>query len=107
MILIALIFGLVLGRFIFAPILTFVLLGIAAFILPNFFDIKFQPLLGYAAFLTVLSLLLSILFWFMTKDYRKNKKLKLQAKLQQKKFDENQNRAEMESIKHHENLTNH
>ncbi|WP_414054930.1 hypothetical protein [Macrococcus equi] len=105
MLLISLLFGLVLGRFIFSPILTFLLLAIAAFILPNFYDITYQPLLGYAGFLAVISLLLSILFWYMTKDYRKNRRLKHQSKLEQQKYDEQQNRSEMESIKHHENKT--
>jgi len=106
MLVISLIFGLALGRFLFAPIITFLLLAVAAFILPNFYDITYQPLLGYAGFLAVISLLLSILFWYMTKDYRKNRKLKQKAKLEQRKFDENQNRAEMESVKHHENKLN-
>lgn len=105
MLLISLLFGLVLGRFIFAPVITFLLLACAAFILPNFYDIKYQTLLGYAGFLSIISLLISILFWFMTKDYRKNKKLKQKAKMERHKFDENQNRAEMESIKHHESKT--
>ncbi|RAI83148.1 hypothetical protein BFS35_002780 [Macrococcoides goetzii] len=106
MLVISLIFGLALGRFLFAPIITFLLLAVAAFILPNFYDITYQPLLGYAGFLAVISLLLSILFWYMTKDHRKNKKLKQKAKLEQRKYDENQNRAEMESVKHHENKLN-
>lgn len=105
MLLISLLFGLALGRLIFAPVITFLLLACAAFILPNFYDIKYQTLLGYAGFLSIISLLLSILFWFMTKDYRKNKKLKQKAKMERHKFDENQNRAEMESIKHHESKT--
>lgn len=106
MLVISLLFGLALGRFIFAPIITFVLLAIAAFMLPNFYDIEYQPLLGYAGFLAVISLLLSMMFWYMTKDHRKKKKLKAKSKLEQSKYDENQNRAEMESIKHHENKTN-
>ncbi|ATD31964.1 hypothetical protein BHM04_03925 [Macrococcus sp. IME1552] len=106
MLVISLILGLALGRFLFAPIVTFLLLAVAAFILPNFYDITYQPLLGYAGFLAVISLLLSILFWYMTKDYRKNRKLKQKAKLEQRKYDENQNRAEMESVKHHENKLN-
>lgn len=106
MLVISLIFGLALGRFLFAPIITFLLLAIVAFILPNFYDITYQPLLGYAGFLAVISLLLSILFWYMTKDYRKNRKLKQKAKLEKRKYDENQNRAEMESVKHHENKLN-
>lgn len=106
MLVISLIFGLALGRFLFAPIITFLLLAVAAFILPNFYDITYQPLLGYAGFLAVISLLLSILFWYMTNDYRKNRKLKQKAKLEQRKYDENQNRAEMESVKHHENKLN-
>jgi len=76
MLVISLIFGLALGRFLFAPIVTFLLLAVAAFILPNFYDITYQPLLGYAGFLAVISLLLSILFWYMTKDYRKNRKIR-------------------------------
>nr|WP_243721519.1 hypothetical protein [Macrococcus goetzii] len=106
MLVISLIFGLALGRFLFTPIITFLLLAVAAFIIPNFYDITYQPLLGYAGFLAVISLLLSILFWYMTKEHRKNKKLKQKAKLEQRKYDENQNRAEMESVKHHENKLN-
>ncbi|MCE4956986.1 hypothetical protein [Macrococcoides caseolyticum] len=102
MLVISLIFGLALGRYLLAPIMTFVLLAGAAFILPNFFEITYQPLLGYASFLAIISLLLSLVFWYMTKDYRKQKKLKQKAKLEQRKYDEEANRYEMESIKHHE-----
>lgn len=106
MLVISLIFGLALGRFLISPIITFLLLAVAAFMLPNFYDITYQPLLGYAGFLAVISLLLSILFWYMTKDHRKNKRLKQEAKLAQRKHEANQNRSEMESVKHHENKLN-
>lgn len=106
MLLLSLLFGLVFGRVLVAPLITLAALVIAAFMLPNFYDIKFQPLLGYAAFLTVISLLISLLCWYLTKNHRTERRLKRKANLEQRRFDETQNRAEMESFKHHENKLN-
>ncbi|WP_243712901.1 hypothetical protein [Macrococcus carouselicus] len=94
MLLLSMIFGLLTSRFILAPVLTFVLLAIAAFILPNFFDITYQPLLGYATFLAVISLILSILFWYLTRDRRRQKKIRREAELQREGFENTYNRRE-------------
>ncbi|GGB06207.1 hypothetical protein GCM10007190_12810 [Macrococcus hajekii] len=94
MLLLSIIFGLLTRHFILAPVLTFVFLGIAAFILPNFFDIKYQPLLGYATFLTVISLILSILFWYLMRDRRKQKKIRREAQLHREDFENKYNRKE-------------
>lgn len=102
MLVISILFGLIMGRFIFAPVVTFLLLAISAFILPNFYDIKYQPLLGYAGFLSVIALILSIVFWYMTRDRRKSKRMKQKALDEQKRFDNMQNQSEMESVKRHE-----
>lgn len=102
MLVISILFGLIMGRFIFAPVVTFLLLAISAFILPNFYDIKYQPLLGYAGFLSVIALILSIVFWYMTRDRRKAKRMKQKALDEQKRFDNMQNQSEMESVKRHE-----
>lgn len=95
MLLLTIVIGLMMGRFIIAPVLTFVLLAISAFILPNFYDITYQPLLGYAVFLTVISLILSIIFWYLTRDRRRNKKMKRQAADERREFEDRQNRREM------------
>lgn len=102
MLVISILFGLLMGRFIFAPVVTFLLLAISAFILPNFYDIKYQPLLGYAGFLSVIALILSIVFWYMTRDRRKAKRMKQKALDEQKRYDNMQNQSEMESVKRHE-----
>lgn len=57
----------------FTPaVITFVVLGVVAFFIPNFVNISYEPLLGYAAFLAVVSLLISFLSWFTTRNWRKN-----------------------------------
>ncbi len=51
--------------------------------IPNFQDIKYQPLLGYAAFLAIMSLLISFLItWYFTRNWRKEREArKLESKL--------------------------
>jgi len=97
MLILSMIFGLLTNRFILAPVLTFILLAIAAFILPNFFEITYQPLLGYATFLAVLSLLLSLLFWYLTRDRRRQRKLKRERDLEREDFENKYNRREKEN----------
>lgn len=46
----------------------------ACIFIPNFQDIKYQPLLGYAAFLAIMSLLISFLLWYFTRNWRKERK---------------------------------
>ena len=42
--------------------------------IPNFYDISFQPLLGYAAFLAIISLIISFLLWYFTRNWRRERK---------------------------------
>ena len=69
-------FNLILGRWFIMAILSFVVLGVLAFFIPNFQDITYEPLLGYAAFVGVLSLIESILIWYFTKDWRRKRREK-------------------------------
>ncbi|RIP32745.1 hypothetical protein BUZ14_12485 [Staphylococcus gallinarum] len=65
----------------FAPaIITFIILGIAAFLIPNFQDITYEPLLGYAAFLAIISLIISFLIWYFTRNFRRKRKEKKMQK---------------------------
>lgn len=65
---------LVLNKWFVSAVITFVILGVLAFFIPNFQDIKYQPLLGYAAFLAIMSLLISFLLWYFTRNWRKERK---------------------------------
>lgn len=67
---------LVLNKWFFAAITMFVVLGVLAFIIPNFYDITYEPLLGYAAFVAILSLIISALLWYFTRNWRKQRQLK-------------------------------
>lgn len=67
---------LVLNRWFIAAIISFIVLGILAFLMPNFYDITYKPLLGYAAFVAVISLIISILLWYFTRDWRKKRQMK-------------------------------
>lgn len=42
--------------------------------IPNFYSISYQPLLGYAAFLAIMSLILSFLLWYSTRNWRRERK---------------------------------
>lgn len=53
--------ALVLKKWFVSAVITFVALAVLAFFIPNFYDISFQPLLGYAAFLAIISLIISFL----------------------------------------------
>ncbi len=65
----------------FTPaVITFVVLGVVAFFIPNFVNISYEPLLGYAAFLAVVSLLISFLSWFTTRNWRKKRREKKREK---------------------------
>lgn len=63
---------LVLNKWFFTAIIMFIVLGALAFILPNFKPIRYEPLLGYAAFVAILSFIL----WFITRDWRKKRQMK-------------------------------
>lgn len=74
MILLTIFCCLVLNKWFVSAVITFVILGVLAFFIPNFQDIKYQPLLGYAAFLAIMSLLISFLLWYFTRNWRKERK---------------------------------
>ncbi|NJH86998.1 hypothetical protein [Staphylococcus agnetis] len=77
---------LMLNKWFFTAILSFVILGVLAFILPNFYHITYEPLLGFAAFVSVLSLILSLILWYFTRHWRK--------KRQEKKYQKELSRIE-------------
>ena len=47
-----------------------------SFLYSNFYNITFQPLLGYAAFLAIISLMISFLLWYFTRGWRRERKEK-------------------------------
>lgn len=67
-------------------VITFVVLAVLAFFIPNFYNITFQPLLGYAAFLAIISLMISFLLWYFTRGWRRERKEK-QLEKEMKKYD--------------------
>lgn len=78
---------LVLNRWFIAAVITFVVLALLAFFIPNFQQISYQPLLGYAAFLAIMSLIISFLIWYFTRNWRKKRKAKKLEK-QLKRYDD-------------------
>ncbi|GBY50689.1 hypothetical protein M6K066_2497 [Staphylococcus aureus] len=56
------------------PFYFYTIIRTLSFFIPNFQDIKYQPLLGYAAFLAIMSLLISFLLWYFTRNWRKERK---------------------------------
>ena len=76
---------LVLNKWFAAAILTFVILAIAAFLIPNFENITYEPLLGFAAFMAVLSLIMSFLIWYFTRDFRRKRREKKALKEMKKR----------------------
>src|SRR5699024_8227193 len=67
---------LVLNKWFTSAILIFVILPLDAFLLPNFEKITYDPLLGFAAFMTVLSLIMNFLIWYFTRDFRRKRREK-------------------------------
>ena len=54
-----------------------IVMGIAAFVLPNFYDnLEWQPLLGYAAFLAVLSFVITMSIWVVNRNRKHSKELR-------------------------------
>ncbi|MEB8096379.1 hypothetical protein NGH57_02330 [Staphylococcus xylosus] len=68
--------NLVLHKWFATAVLTFIVLAIAAFLIPNFQDITYEPLLGFAAFMAVLSLIISFLVWYSTRNWRRKRREK-------------------------------
>lgn len=89
MILLTVFCTLVLHKWFSAAIITFVVLALLAFFIPNFHDISYQPLLGYAAFLAIMSLIISFLLWFFTRKWRRErKKYKLEKEIRKYEDDD-------------------
>lgn len=66
-----------LKKYMIMPILTLIVMGVAAFVLPNFYDnLEWQPLLGYAAFLAVLSFVIAMSVWVVNRNRKHNKELR-------------------------------
>src|SRR5699024_8698172 len=76
---------LVLSKWFSAAILTSIVLAIAAFLIPNFENITYEPLLGFAAFMAVLSLIMSFLIWYFTRDFRRKRREKKAIKEMRKR----------------------
>lgn len=72
--------SLILKKHFISAILTFIVLGIIAFVLPNFYDITYEPLLGYAAFMAIISLIVCLFTWYLMRKNRKRKAEKLSQK---------------------------
>lgn len=59
------------------PAASLILMSLAGFILPNFYEeLSWQPLVGYAAFLTVLSITVTILTVLYVRKRKREKKAK-------------------------------
>ena len=65
---------LVLKKWFSAAVITFVVLAVLAFFIPNFYNITFQPLLGYAAFLAIISLMIVSFYGILQEDGAENVK---------------------------------
>ncbi len=62
----------------FIPVVTLVVMTLAGFILPNFYDrLSWEPLIGYAVFLTILSIIMTILAFMYVRKRKKRKEGKL------------------------------
>ena len=87
MILLTVLYTLVLNKWFQSAIITFVVLAVLAFFIPNFQSISYQPLLGYAGFLGIMSLIISFLIWYFSRNWRKNRrKIKLEKEI--RKYDD-------------------
>ncbi|WP_251516811.1 MULTISPECIES: hypothetical protein [Staphylococcus] len=67
---------LVLHKWFATPIITFLILTIAAFFIPIFYDISYKPLFGYAMFMSIISIIISFLIWFFTRNWRRQREQK-------------------------------
>ncbi|WP_186365463.1 hypothetical protein [Salinicoccus cyprini] len=68
--------GLALRKYIIVPIIVFIIMALAAFIIPNFIEsADWQPLMGYAVFLGILSLIVSVLTWLYVRGRRRKKEI--------------------------------
>ena len=64
------------SKYILMPIAVFIIMALTAFIVPNFMeDTNWEPLMGYAVFLGILSLIVSVLTWLYVRGRRRKKAL--------------------------------
>lgn len=76
-IVLSIIVGFLPKKYYIMPLVTLVVMTILAFVLPNFYpDLDWQPLLGYAVFLTLLSLAISVSMWITKRNRRKAKEVR-------------------------------
>ena len=86
MILLTVFYTLVLNKWFQSAIITFVVLAVLAFFIPNFQNISYQPLLGYAGFLGIMSLIISFLFGIFLETGENHRKIKLEKEI--RKYDD-------------------
>lgn len=68
---------LILKNYYITPVITFVVMLIAAFVIPNFYEnTSWEPLAGYAVFLTIISAVISMGMWFYLRRLRHHKAVK-------------------------------
>lgn len=89
-------FGLALSKWVVPAVITFIVLGVLAFFLPNFFDITYQPLLGYAAFMAIISLIESFLVWYFTRDFRRRR---LEKRIQKELNEQEDRRSRVHGLR--------
>lgn len=76
-IVLSIIVGFLPKKYYIMPLVTLLVMTILAFVLPNFYpDLDWQPLLGYAVFLTLLSLAISVSMWITKRNRRKAKEVR-------------------------------
>ncbi|AYU55198.1 hypothetical protein [Staphylococcus debuckii] len=90
--------GLALSKWVAPAIATFIILGVLAFFIPNFEKITYQPLLGYAAFMAIISLIESFLIWYFTRGWRRRRLEKRLAKAE-RQADDRQERLQRHNRK--------
>ncbi|WP_342387095.1 hypothetical protein [Salinicoccus bachuensis] len=75
-IIVSILFVMSVKKYIIMPIIVFLIMALTAFIVPNFIeDTSWEPLMGYAAFLGILSLIVSILTWLYIRGRRRKKEV--------------------------------
>ncbi|GAB3060339.1 hypothetical protein ACFOU0_07185 [Salinicoccus sesuvii] len=68
--------GLALRRYIIVPVVVLIIMGLAAFIIPNFVEnTNWEPLMGYALFLGILSFIVSVLTWVYVRGRRRKREI--------------------------------
>ena len=75
-IIVSILFVMSVKKYIIMPLIVFLIMGLTAFIVPNFIEeTNWEPLMGYAVFLGILSLIVSILTWLYIRGRRRKKEV--------------------------------